>query len=155
MIDWKFNPENYNENGYQLIPPGKYRVRIENAEEKMSRTNKPMIKMTLKVSGYNSNVWNYMVFDNSKPEAIQRTDNNLGRIYDSFGIPQGNLNLQDWKGKVGAVEIANELDNKQTMRAVVKWFLRRNEQDNLPPWQEHPTAPIKSEMFDPSEPVPF
>ena len=156
MINWKFNPENYNENGYQLIPPGKYRVRIENAEEtKTKNTNKTMIKMTLKVSGYDSNVWYYMVFDNSTPEKTQRTDSYLGRIYNSFGIAQGNLNVQDWTGKVGAAEIANELDNKQVMRAVIRWFLRRNEQDNLPPWQEHPAAPVKSEMFDPNEPVPF
>lgn len=155
MIDWKFNPDNYDADGYQLIPPGKYRVRIEDAEETMSRTGKPMIKMTLKVSGYNSKAWYYVVFDNTSAEGIKRTDDKLGRIYDSFDIPQGSLNLYEWKGKVGGAEIKNELDNKQIMRHAVAWFLRRSEQENLPAWQEHPAAPINSEMLDPDDPIPF
>ena len=154
MINWKFNPNNYDPNGYQLIPPGTYRVRIENAEETTSKTDKPMIKMTLKVSGYDSTVWNYMVFDNSTPEAAKRTDNNLGRIFDSFAITPGDLNLGNWKGKVGAAQIKNEPDNKQVMRHVISWFIIRQEQDKLPAWQEHSAAPINSAMVDSDEP-PF
>ena len=148
MLNWHYNPANYNAEGYQLIPPGTYRVRIEDAEEKESKTGKQMVKMTLKVSGYNTKIWNYVVLDDTSPEAIARTDNSLGRIWDSFNIPEGNLNLQDWKGKVGAVEIKNELDNKQVMRASVRWFIRRKEQDSLPAWQEHPAAKINPEMAD-------
>ena len=156
MINWKFNPENYDPDsyGYQLIPPGIYRVRIENAEETVSKTtNKPMIKMTLKVSGYKSNVWYYIIMDNSSPEAIKRTDNKLGSVFDSFNIPQ-TLNLQEWKGKVGAAEIKNELDNKNVMRHAVSWFVVRRKQDNLPAWQEHPAAPINSEMLDMDNELP-
>ena len=148
MLNWHFNPENYNAEGYQLIPPGQYRVRIEDAEETQSKTGKPMIKMTLKVNGYNSKLWNYVVLDNTSTEAIARTDNSLGRIYDSFNISQGSMNLQEWKGKVGAAEIKNELDNKQTMRASVKYFIRRKEQDTLPAWQENPSAKVNDEMVD-------
>ena len=68
MIDWKYNPDNYNAEGYQLVPPGKYHVRIEDAEEMVSRTGKDMIRLRLKVSGYDSNIWHYMVFDKSSPE---------------------------------------------------------------------------------------
>lgn len=155
MIEWRFNPDNYNPKGYELVPPGDYRVRIENAEEQTSKTGKPMIKMTLKVSGYGGNIWNYMVFDNSTPETHRRTDNNLGRIFDSFGIPQGDMNLEDWKGKVGAASIKNEPDNKGTMRAAVSWFIQRDKQDELPMWQEHRAAQIKPEMVDPENPIPF
>ena len=154
MIEWKFNPENYNAEGYQLVPPGQYRVRIEDAEEKVSKTGKPMIKLTLKASGYNSRLWYYMVFDSTSSEAVARTDDNLGRIYDSFNIPQGNLNLYDWKGKVGAAEIANEPDNKEVMRARISWFLRRKEQEDLPAWQEHPVK-FAPQPFDPNADVPF
>ena len=155
MIEWRFNPENYNPNGYELVPPGDYRVRIENAEEQTSKTGKPMIKMTLKVSGYEGNLWNYMVFDNSTPETHRRTDNNLGRIFDSFGIAQGDMNLENWKGKIGAATIKNEPDNKGTMRAVVSWFIQREKQDSLPMWQEHRAAQVNPEMLKPEEPIPF
>lgn len=148
MLNWHYNPANYNAEGYQLIPPGEYRVRIEDAEETESKTGKPMIKMTLKVSGYNSKIWNYVVLDSTSQEAIARTDNTLGRIYDSFNIPQGNLNLQDWKGKVGAAEIKNEPDNKEVMRASVKYFIQRKKQDTLPAWQENPTVKVNAEMAD-------
>ena len=155
MIEWKFNSENYNPNSYELVPPGDYRVRIENAEEQTSKTGKPMIKMTLKVSGYEGNLWNYMVFDNSTPETHRRTDNNLGRIFDSFGIPQGDMNIENWKGKIGAATIKNEPDNKGTMRAVVSWFIQRDKQDSLPMWQEHRAAQVNPEMLKPEEPIPF
>lgn len=148
MLNWHYNPANYNAEGYQLIPPGEYRVRIEDAEEKESKTGKPMIKMTLKVSGYNTKVWNYVVLDNTSQEAIARTDSTLGRIYDSFNITPGNLNLQDWKGKVGAAEIKNELDNKEVMRASVKYFIQRKKQDTLPAWQENPVGKVNADMAD-------
>lgn len=115
-----------------------------------------MIKMVLKVSGYEGNVWNYMVFNNTDDEARRRTDNNLGRIFDSFSIQQGDFNLEDWKGKVGAASIKNEPDNKGTMRAVIAWFIQRNKQDTLPTWQEHRTAQINPEMVDiDEEHIPF
>lgn len=160
-INWKYNPNDYNPDRFQLVPPGKYRVRIEEAEEQTSRSGYPMIKMTLKVSGYNSHIWHYMVFMNTDADKIRLTNDNLGRIFDSFNIAQGDLNLKDWKGKVGAAEIKNELDNRSTMRAVVSYFITRSEQEKLPAWQEYTAAKpahggvINPEPFDPSEEVPF
>ena len=156
-MNWTFNANDYDpeSQGYHLIPPGKYRVRIEDVEETTSRAGKPMIKMTLKVSGYNSKVWNYVVLDNSTPETIKRANNNLGLIYDSFNIPQGSFNFTEWKGKVGAAEIKNEPDNKQVMRHVLSWFIVRSKQNDLPAWQEKPGGPINPEMMNPDEPLPF
>ena len=149
MLNWKYDPNSYSANSYQLIPPGKYRVRIEDAEEQTSKNSgKPMIKMTIKVSGYNSKIWNYVVLDDSSEETKVRTNNNLGRIFDSFNIPAGDMNLMDWKGKVGAAEIKHEADQQGIMRAKVSWFIRRKEQDTLPAWQEQPGAKINSEMVD-------
>ena len=161
MIDWKYNPENYNAEGNQLVPPGQYRVRIEEADERVSRTGKDMIRLRLKVSGYNGSVWHYLVFDKSSPEAVARTDDNLGRIFDSFKIQQGDLNLQKWKGKVGAAQIKNELDNKENMRAVVQFFIRLKDQDELPAWQEHPApkatqpASFNPQPLKADEDIPF
>ena len=156
MIDWKYNPENYNANGYELIPPGKYRVRIEEAEETTSKASgKPMIKLTLKVSGYEGNLWYYQVLDGSTPEKRANTDNRLGQIFDSFGIQQGDFNLVHWKGRVGAANIKNELDNRETMRALISWFIQREKQDDLPAWQEHKAARMNPEMVNPDEGIPF
>ena len=155
MIEWKFNPEDYNPNRFELVPPGDYRVRIEDAEEQTSKTGKPMIKITLKVSGYEGNIWNYMVFINDTPERKRMTNDNLGRIFDSFGIPQGDLNLEHWKGKVGAAHVKNEPDDKNNMRAKIGYFIQRDKQDSLPMWQEHRAARINPEMVNPEAPIPF
>ena len=101
MIQWTYNPADFKPDRFKLIPPGKYRVRIENAEETKSSTGKDMIKLTLKVSGYNSTIWHYVVFEMSSPEGIARTNNRLGWIYDSFNIPPGNLDMEIWKNKAG------------------------------------------------------
>ena len=154
-IDWRFNPDDYNPDRFELVPPGDYRVRIEDAEEKTSKSGYPMVKMRLKVSGYNGSVWHYMVFMNNDADAVKRTNDNLGRIFDSFGIPQGDLNLEHWKGKVGAAHVKNEPDNKNNMRAVIGYFIQREKQADLPMWQEHREAQINPEMVSPDGPIPF
>lgn len=156
MISWQFNPEEYNPNRFELVPPGEYRVRIEDAEEQTSRDKGyPMIKMTLKVSGYEGSIWHYMVFMGDTPDRVRITNDNLGRIFDSFNIPQGDTNPEHWKGKVGAASIKNEPDNKGNMRATVSFFIQRAKQDELPAWQEHRAARIEPEMVKPNEPIPF
>ena len=149
MISWKYNAADYQANKFELIPPGTYRVRIEDAKEEISKSKGyPMVKMTLKVSGYNSHIWHYMVFINTDAESVRRTNDNLGRIFDSFNITPGDFNLEHWKGRVGAAEVKNAPDNKGTMRAGVSYFIKRSEQDKLPIWQEHPVAKIEPEMVD-------
>lgn len=149
MLNWHYNPANYNADSYQLIPPGKYRVRIENAEETTSKSSgKPMIKMTLKVSGYNSKIWKYIVLDDTNEEKIAQSNNWLGSVYDSFNIPQGSMNLQEWKGKVGAAEIINKLGDDKVMKAELKWFISRKRQDTLPVWQENPGTKVNDEMVN-------
>lgn len=142
MLNWDFDASNYNPDksrGYQLIPPGKYRVRIEDVEETTSSTGKPMVKLTLEVNGYDTKLWHNLVLDNTSDEAKKRTDDRLGQLFDSFNIQMGNLDTSSWKGKAGAAEIKNEPDykDKDVMRAKLKWFIKRSEQDSLPKWQEN------------------
>ena len=151
MINWKYNPEDYGK--IRPITPGQYRVRIEDAEEAVSKnTGKDMIKLTLKVSGYNQKVFHYIVFNTENQEAIERTNDNLGRIFDSFNIEPGNLNVLDWKGKVGAAEISNREDNQGNMQSNVKFFIKRNKQDSLPAWQEGTTrSNVNPKMVNPDD----
>ena len=150
MINWQYNPEDYNK--ITPITPGTYRVRIENAEEQVSKTGRDMIKMTLKVSGHNQFVWHYLVFIQ---ENAQMTNDRLGRIFDSFDITPGDMNLEHWKGKVGAAEIKNEVDDQGTMQTRIKFFIQHSKQDGLPMWQEHPVKQINTntnpDMFNPDD----
>lgn len=160
MADWKYNPEDYNPDSYTLIPPGEYRVRIEDADERVSQTGKTMFRLTLKVSGYNSLVWYYLVFDSTDEEARKRTNQRLGSIYDSFNIPKGNINPYDWKGKTGGAKIRNKPDNNNEMRAEVHYFLTRKKVDALPAWQEGSTgkpatAQVQDTGFGDFNPQPF
>ncbi len=146
MISWDYNPENYGKQ--RLIPAGKYKARIEEATEKQSKSGKQMIELVLKVSGENSKIWYYLVFDASDAEKKEITDNKLGSIWDSFDIPVGDFNLENWKGKVGAVVIKNKPDQNEEMRAEVSYFIKREKQKDLPPWQEGRSGIINPEMAD-------
>ena len=153
MINWSYNPEDYGR--IKPITPGNYRVRIEKAEEQVSKSGRDMIKMTLKVSGHNQLIFHYFVF---VPEYPEMTNDRLGRIFDSFGIEPGNLNVFSWQGKVGAAEITNEVDNQGNMQSRIHFFIKREQQGLLPPWQEKPvkqaTQPqtnVNADMVDPND----
>lgn len=160
MINWTYNAENYKGNNYQLIPPGDYRVRIESAEEKVSKTSgKEMIELTLKVNGHSQKLWHYVVFDNSTPEATKRTDSNLGQIFESFGIADGDLNIENWVGKIGAARIKHVPDNRNVnrMQARISFFLRQDKQVLLEEWQrDEIIQPEMAKLEDNDEPeMPF
>lgn len=139
MIDWKYNPENYETKSYELIPAGDYPVEIEEAAEQVSQSGKDMIRLKLKVKGYNTPLWYYMVFDNSTEEMRKRTDQRLGAIYESFEIERGNVNVDDWKGKRGGVRVKHRADNKGEMRSEVHYFLGRKKVKTLPAWEDEGT----------------
>lgn len=132
-INWTFDSTQYEEStGFRPIPIGEHRVRIASAEETVSGSGNPMIKLTLEVSGYNSTIWHYVVFmaDNAK-----LTNQKLGEIFSSFGIQQGNLNTQTWVGKVGAAKVKHDTYNGET-NAKIAYFIAKDRQDKLPAWQE-------------------
>ena len=135
---WNYKPEDFREDNYGIIPEGNYRVRIEKAEEQVSRSSgKPMIKLTLAVSGYGSKIWCYQVLDNSDREHEQKTNQRLGTIFNSFAIAQGNMNLSDWEGKTGGAYIRHGKDAQNNARAEVAYFLYRKEVDLLPAWHKN------------------
>ena len=155
-INWNYDEQDYLNGGFKPIEPGQYRVRIEKAEETTSKTSgKQMIKLQLKISGQAGSVWHYVVLD---PDNKERTNKNLGDIFDSFAIMKGDFNLSHWEGKVGAAEIKQELYNDK-MQAKVSFFIKRDKQDSLPMWQEKPVGNINADMmsFDDNNPsdVPF
>ena len=131
-IDWNFNSSDYEETSFKPIPIGDHRMRIASAEEQTSSNGRQMIKVVLDVSGYNSTIWHYVVLlkDNQK-----LTNQKLGELWNSFGIQQGNFNLQSWAGKVGAAKVKHEEYNGET-NAKIAYFINKDRQDKLPVWQE-------------------
>lgn len=148
MTNWKYNPEDYHENGFGLIPEGNYRVRIESALEKVSRTGKDMIEITLAVSGYSSKIWFYLVFDSSNERMTQMTNQRLGSIYDSFGIEPGDFNFDNWEGKTGGARIRQRADNNGSMRNEVSYFMSRKKVAELPAWREFGSKAAQLEVQD-------
>ena len=132
MIDWNFSAADYEEQSFKPIPVGDHRVRIASAEEQTSNKGRQMIKLVLNVSGYSSTIWHFIVFmtDNQK-----LTNQKLGEFWNSFGIPQGNFNLQQWVGKVGAAKVKHE-DFEGQPQPKIAYFINKSKQDKLPAWQE-------------------
>ena len=124
-MEWNYQRT---ENTFDDIPVGKHRVRIADAEKAISKNGNDMLVLTLDVSGYNSRLWHYVVFMPDRPEITNRK---LTEIFDSFGIVDGDFNLKNWIGKVGAC--VTKQDESGTK---VNYFISRKKQEELPPWKE-------------------
>ena len=144
MVNWNFNAADYEETSFKPIPVGDHRVRIASAEEQTSGSGRPMIKLVLDVSGYNSTIWHYIVFMTDNPKL---TNQKLGEFWDSFGIQQGNLSLNSWVGKVGAAKVKHEDYNGET-NAKIAYFIKKDRQDKLPAWQEPNNATASGSSFE-------
>lgn len=127
-MEWNYQRT---ENTFDDIPVGKHRVRIAGAEKAISRNGNDMLVLTLDVSCYNSRLWHYVVFMPDRPEITNRK---LTEIFDSFGIEDGDFNLKNWIGKVGAC--VTKQDEHGTK---VNYFINRKKQVELPPWKEPTT----------------
>ena len=138
MVNWNFNAADYEEQSFKPIPVGDHRVRIASAEEQTSNRGRQMIKLVLDVSGHNSTIWHYIVF---MPDNQKLTNQKLGEVFNSFGIPQGNFNLQQWVGKVGAAKVKHE-DYNGEPNAKIAYFINKDRQDKLPAWQEPNKASV-------------
>ena len=132
MINWNFNAEEYEESSFKPIPVGDHRMRVASAEEQTSQSGNQMIKLVLEVSGYSATIWHFLVF---MPDNQKLTNQKLGEFWNSFGIPQGNFNLQSWVGKVGAGKVGHKEYNGSTS-AKVSYFISKDRQEKLAPWQE-------------------
>lgn len=153
MINWNFNANDYEEQSFKPIPAGDHRVRIASAEEQVSSAGNQMIKLVLEVSGHNSTIWHFIVF---MPDNQKLTNQKLGEMWNSFGIPQGNFNLQSWIGKVGAARVKHEERNGET-NAKIAFFLSKDKQDKMPAWVEpgKHTTPTTLEFKETDAEVPW
>lgn len=145
-MEWKFERT---ESTFEEIPVGEHRVRIADAEKAISKNGNDMLVLTLDVSGYKSRLWHYVVFMPDHPEITNR---NLTSIFDSFGIIDGDFNLANWKGKVGAC-----MTKQDEFGTKVRYFLSKKKQESLPPWKEPSASMPKTAVLEPvqDEDIPF
>ena len=150
MINWNFNSNDYEEQSFKPIPVGDHRVRIASAEEQTSSKGNQMIKLVLEVSGHNATIWHYIVF---MPENQKLTNQKLGELFNSFGIQQGNFNLQTWIGKVGAAKVKHELYDGET-QPKISYFIGKDRQEKLSAWVEPSGKSAASTAYSAPEEFP-
>ena len=138
-MNWTFDPSQYNERNFDLIPAGDYRLRIADVTEKTFKSGNSGYEITMDVSGHASKVWFYLVLDASNPA---QTNQRIGEFFDSFAINGVNLGSgKQWVGAVGAGRIKHDEYNGKTS-AKVAYLIARNRQDKLPAWQNTGAAPV-------------
>jgi hypothetical protein len=144
---WTYQRE---EQKFEVLPEGKYRVRIKEAEKQVSKSGNDMLVLQLEVSGTKKVIYNYIVFMPSKPEIA---NGKLTQFFDSFkGIEEGDLDTAHWIGKVGAAMIKHDEYNGEK-REKISYFIKREKQDDLPDWIE-PDG-LKYETVSDADDMPF
>ena len=132
MANWTFDPSQYSEKNFEIIPVGDYRARIADVVEKTFNSGNPGYEITLDINGYNAKMWMYLVLDASNPA---QTNQRIGDFFNSFGITNPAMGTgKQWIGSVGAVRIKHEAYNGEN-RAKVAYVIARSRQDKLPAWK--------------------
>lgn len=129
-MSWSYKRE---ERKFPTLPEGNYRIRIKSADKAQSKSGNDMLTLQFDVSGSSVTVYHYIVFLDDKPEITNRM---LTQFFDSFkDIPEGDFNMQNWIGKVGAAKIKNEEYNGNT-NSKISYFISKDKQAGLPEWRE-------------------
>lgn len=129
-MSWNYERE---EQAFEVLPAGDYRVRVAAADKAVSKNGNDMLVLQFDVSGHAQTLYHYIVFMPDRPEITNR---NLTQFFDSFkDIKEGDTNFANWIGKVGAVHVVHEEYNGE-QRPRIKYFIRADKAANLPPWSE-------------------
>ena len=132
MAQWTYDPSQYEEKSFEIIPAGDYRARVSDVVEKTFNSGNQGYEITLEINGYNSRMWFYLVLDASN---VAQTNQRIGDFFNSFGITNPAMGTgRQWIGAAGAVRIKHEEYQGQT-RAKVAYCIARNRQDKLAPWK--------------------
>lgn len=127
---WQYKRE---EQQFEQVPVGKHRIRIKSAEKAVSRTSgNDMLALQFEVSGMPNILYHYISFLDDRPEVTNRM---LTAFFDAFpGIAEGDFNMRNWIGQVGACMVA--VDKNDPDRTRLSYFIRADKQGDLPPWRD-------------------
>lgn len=151
MANWTYDPSQYHERSFEMIPQGDHRVRITDVVEKTFKSGNEGYEMTLEVSGYNSKLWYYLVLNRDE---VQKTQQRIGDFFNCFGIAGTAMGTgKQWIGAAGAVRVKHEEYNG-SMSAKVAYCIDRKSQEKLAPWKNNsgvaqptPEVEIPSELL--------
>ena len=153
---WSYKREE-GDRTFTPIPEGNYRIRISSADKAISKNGRDMLALQFDVSGYNQTLYHYIVFLDDRPEITNRM---LTQFFDAFPqIQEGDFNMANWIGKVGACKVKHEEYNGSPT-AKIHYFIAEKRQKDLPPWQEpsnsssKPLPPADSDGFMKMEDLP-
>lgn len=155
MANWNYDPSQYKESNFPIIPVGDYRARITDVVEKKFSSGNDGYEITLEINGYQSKMWFYLVLDANEPA---KTNQRIGDFFNSFGITSPAMgNGKQWIGAVGAVRVKHE-EYQGENRAKIAYCIARSRQDKLAAWknataQATQAAPV-SQVEIPSD-LPF
>ena len=132
---WNYQRE---ETSFAPLPEGKYRIRVRAVEKAQSKQGNDMLVLQFDVSGSAKVLYYYLVFMPDRPEI---TNGKLTQFFDSFkDIKDGDFDILNWIGKVGACMIKHEEYNGEK-RERISYFIKADKQGDLPPWKEDASSP--------------
>lgn len=127
---WSYKRE---EQQFPIVPEGQHRIRIKAADKAMSKKGNDMLTLQFTVSGSGLTLFHYITFLDDRPEITNRM---LTQFFDAFpAIEDGDFNMANWVGKVGACVVKHE-DYNGSPSAKISYFLKPAKADLLPPWKE-------------------
>ena len=130
---WDYHRE---EQQFQQIPEGRYRIRVKSAEKAVSKKGNDMLALQFEVSGKTQILYHYISFLDDRPEITNRM---LTAFFDSFpAIEEGDFNMDHWIGKAGACMVKHDEDG----RARISYFIKADKQDDLPAWHDAGNDPV-------------
>ena len=145
MASWTFDPSQYSEKNFEIIPVGDYRARIIDVVEKTFSSGNSGYEITFEINGYNAKLWSYLVLDPSNPT---QTNQRIGEFFNSFGITNPAMGSgKQWICCMGAVRIKHEEYNGNN-RAKIAYYIAKSRQDKLAPWKNGSAAPTQSEFMN-------
>ena len=132
-MNWNYDPSQYEEKTFSIIPMGDHRVRIFEVEETTFSSGNCGYKLTLDVSGHVGKLFHNLVLNANDPKA---TNQRIGEFFNCFGITDFTMgDGRSWIGKIGAVRVKHEEYNGK-IQPRVAYFINRSRQDKLPAWKE-------------------
>jgi len=135
---WNYKRE---EQQFQQLPEGKYRIRVRSSEKAISKKGNDMLALQFDVSGSSQILYHYITFLDDRPEITNRM---LTSFFDSFkDIPEGDFNMKNWEGKVGACMVKHDDDG----RARLSYFIAADKQGDLPPWKNADGSVVGEDGF--------
>lgn len=150
-FNFTYDPSQYQQKDYGVLPEGDYRVRISDVRERVFSTGSQGFEITLDVAGKNSHLWYYLVINPADPKA---TNQRLGAFFDCFGITLTNLSMYaNWRGCVGGVRVKHEMYNGEKS-AKIQYLISKDKQESLPPWPGVQGAP-KMQNHSAQDNLPF